>query len=73
MEWKNFHRWQESKTQFILYTSPMMFNMLPKWGAHARANFRGARFVDGARRDDPSHNPNELARLLPAVLDSSNP
>jgi hypothetical protein len=30
VEWKNFHRWQESKTQFILYTSPMMFNMLPK-------------------------------------------
>jgi hypothetical protein len=30
VEWKNFHRWQESKTQFILYASPMMFNMLPK-------------------------------------------
>lgn len=28
--WKNFLRWQESKTQFVIYTSPIMFNMIPK-------------------------------------------
>lgn len=28
--WKNFLRWHESKTQFVIYTSPIMFNMIPK-------------------------------------------
>jgi hypothetical protein len=30
VEWKTFHRWQECKTQFLLFTSPVMFNMIPK-------------------------------------------
>jgi hypothetical protein len=30
IDWKNFLKWQESKTQFLLYTSPVAFNMIPK-------------------------------------------
>jgi YcxB-like protein len=30
IDWKNFLNWQESKTQFLLYTSPVAFNMIPK-------------------------------------------
>jgi len=30
VEWKTFLRWQECKTQFLLFTSPVMFNMIPK-------------------------------------------
>ena len=30
IDWKNYLKWQESKTQFLLYTSPVLFNMIPK-------------------------------------------
>jgi hypothetical protein len=29
-DWKNFFRWAESKTQFLLYGSPVPFEMIPK-------------------------------------------
>ena len=30
LEWRVFMRWVESKDQFLLYSSPKCFNMLPK-------------------------------------------
>jgi hypothetical protein len=30
IDWKSFLKWQESTTQFLLYTSPVIFNMIPK-------------------------------------------
>ncbi len=30
MEWRNFFRWYEGKTQFLIYGSPMAFNVIPK-------------------------------------------
>ena len=30
IDWKNFTKWQESKTHFLLYTSPIIFNLIPK-------------------------------------------
>jgi YcxB-like protein len=30
IEWKNFVRFQETKSQFLLYSSPACFNIIPK-------------------------------------------
>lgn len=30
IEWKNFVRFQETKNQFLLYSSPVLFNVVPK-------------------------------------------
>jgi hypothetical protein len=30
--WKNYVRWLEGKKQFLLYTSPACFNIIPKRG-----------------------------------------
>ena len=30
VEWKNYIRWVEGKNQFLIYTSPVCFNMIPK-------------------------------------------
>lgn len=38
VDWRNFYRWQECRTQFLLYTSPVLFNMIPKRGPHPRAS-----------------------------------
>ena len=32
IEWKNLIRWQETKTLFLLYSSPACFNIVPKRG-----------------------------------------
>ena len=30
IQWKNLIRWQETKTHFFIYSSPIMFNIVPK-------------------------------------------